>query len=190
MAKNINWTQQNLKDKGIAQNSEGVYVPVKSLVAKNIKKLRDLMAELGDTSNKVSVNKKVRNATKVEADGVKFDSRLEKTMYDLLRGAGIEFEFQKVYTLQEKFRYGTDAVRAISCRADFWLPDYTLLIDTKGYANDVSPLKYKMLKKLLHEQFEAGYYPILPRIYMPKNKDDCEAVIMRIKVGMISKNLP
>lgn len=125
-------------------------------------------------------NRKIKNATKVEADGVKFDSRLEKTMYDLLKGAGIEFEFQKVYTLQEKFRYGTEAIRAITCRVDFYIPSKTLLIDSKGYSNDVSPLKYKMLKKLLYDHFEAGYYNLLPKIEMPRTKKECELLLNRI----------
>jgi len=165
--------------------SNGKLVRASSLVVKNVSKLPDLMAEFGDTTSKISVNKKVRNATKVEADGVKFDSRLEKTMYDLLKGAGIEFEFQKVYTLQEKFRYGTEAIRAITCRVDFYIPSKTLLIDTKGYANDVSPIKYKMLKNLLYEQFEAGYYNLLPNIEMPKNIKDCEALINKLKYSNI-----
>ena len=37
-------------------------------------------------------NQKIRNARKIERDGVKFDSRLEMYMYDLLTMAGIRFE--------------------------------------------------------------------------------------------------
>ena len=42
-----------------------------------------------------SENRKVRNAVKTEADGVVFDSRLERYMHDLLKSHGIGFMFQK-----------------------------------------------------------------------------------------------
>lgn len=125
-------------------------------------------------------NKKVKNAVKVEQDGIKFDSRLEQYAYNAFKAAGINFEFQVVYLLQEKFRYGTEAIRPITSRIDFWIPSKTLFVDTKGYANDVAPLKYKLLKKVLYDQFNAVQHPILPRIEMPKNKKEVDVLVNRI----------
>ena len=125
-------------------------------------------------------NKKVKNAVKVEQDGIKFDSRLEQYAYNAFKAAGINFEFQVVYLLQEKFRYGTEAIRPITSRIDFFIPLRTLFVDTKGYANDVAPLKYKLLKKVLYDQFNAGLHPILPRIEMPKNKKEVDVLVNRI----------
>jgi len=131
----------------------------------------------------ISENKKIRNATKTVVDGVKFDSLLEKYMYDLLRGAKIEFEFQKVYVLQEKFRYGKEAVRAITLTVDFFVPllfNEAIIIDTKGFANDVAPLKMKLLKRLLYDHYENHYYAKLPKIEIPKNKKEAELLLNRL----------
>lgn len=125
-------------------------------------------------------NKKVRNATKSVVDGVKFDSNLEKTMYDLLTGAQIDFQFQKQYILQQKFRYGTAAIRAITLTVDFYLPERNMIIDTKGYANDVAPVKYKMLKKLLYFEYDNGWITSLPKIELPSTKKECEVLLNRL----------
>ena len=122
----------------------------------------------------LSSNRKVKNAVKSVVDGVSFDSRLEKTMYDLLAGAGIKFEFQKVFVLQDSFRYRGEAIRAIKCIVDFYLPDRDLIIDTKGYANDVSPIKYKMLKRFLVDR-GLSY-----NIIMPKNKRECKLTLNKL----------
>lgn len=145
-------------------------VKSEKLLDKNPKKIGNLLPG----------NAKVKNTTKVQADGLVFDSKLEYFMYGLLKGAGIEFEFQKVYLLQERFRYGSEAIRAITSRVDFYLPGRNMIIDTKGYANDVAPLKYKMLKALLVNHFENDYIEVLPKIEMPKNKKECQLLLNRL----------
>ena len=40
-------------------------------------------------------NKKVKNATKIEYDNIKFRSILEKDCYILLKEGGLEFEYEK-----------------------------------------------------------------------------------------------
>lgn len=123
----------------------------------------------------VTPNAKIKNATKLVVDGVKFDSRLEYYMYTLLQGAGVNFEFQKVYLLQEKFRYGKEAIRPITVCTDFWLPEHNLIIDTKGMQTQQGAIRYKMLKWVL---FQQG---LTPTIIMPKNKKECESVIEKLK---------
>lgn len=121
-------------------------------------------------------NKKIRNAVKSEVDGIKFDSNLEKHMYGLLNGAGVTFMFQYEYLLQEKFKYGTENIRAITLTVDFFLPTKIMIIDTKGYMNDVAPLKYKMLKKHL---IDVDPY-FLPRIELPSTQKECDLLLNNI----------
>lgn len=116
-------------------------------------------------------NRKIRNATQNERDGVVFASRLERFMYDLLTLHGIGFEFQKRYVLQEGFRYNGQAVRPVTYTADFWLPDHDMLIDTKGHKTQQGVLRIKMLKR----QFsDAG---ITTRIELPRDRNECSALV-------------
>jgi hypothetical protein len=161
----MSWTAQDLQKKGYAQIDGGNYEPIKNHVAKKVEKI-DTMLSTG--------NKKIKNATKIEVDGVNFDSKLEKYMYDLLRGAGIDFEFQKVYQLQEPFKYDGAHVRAINKIVDFYLPGKNMIIDTKGYSNDVSPMKHKMLKHVLKNN------GLEMPIEMPKNKKECDVLLNKL----------
>lgn len=123
---------------------------------------------------KTSGNKKIKNATKSVQDGVSFDSHLEKTMYNLLKMHNIDFEFQKMYCIQEGFRYGNDKIRPITLTVDFYLPKWNIIIDSKGWANDVAPVKYKMLKYYFSQQ---GEYV---QIWMPSKKIECEQLITKL----------
>lgn len=97
---------------------------------------------------KLSSNRKIKNATKTEVDGINLDSKLEAYMYKLLRDKKINFEMQKVFELQPAFRHGKDAVRRIDIKVDFFLPDHNLVIDTKGWQLSDNKIKVKMLKYL------------------------------------------
>lgn len=129
------------------------------------------------SAKKVIGNKKVRNAVKsTNAEGIKFDSNLEKHMYNLLKGAHIYFNFQVPYVLQEKFTYGIENIRTITLTVDFFLPGKNMIIDTKGWANDRAPLKYKMLKKHLVDTQPDN----LPVIELPATKDECNLLLNRL----------
>lgn len=157
-----NWTQKNLQDKGIAQVN-GTY--------------QKLHADsLGKVRKPPIPNKKVMGARKtINVEGVKFDSQLEKMMYDLLKGAGINFEFQHEIVLQPKFKYGSELIRSIKSRVDFWLPGHQTIIDTKGHATDISKLKFKLLKFFFFSKNEQ------PKIYMPGTKNECICLIKKLK---------
>lgn len=120
-------------------------------------------------------NKKVRNAQKiVDEKGRKFDSRLELAMAQALDSAKIPYTFQHTYVLQEGFRYNGKAVRPMTLTVDFLLPQFNLIIDSKGWKNDVSPVKYKLLKRKL---LTAG----TPHdIRMPRNKRECDSLILEL----------
>jgi len=95
-------------------------------------------------------NKKVRNARKVEYNGLKFDSGLELHMYKQLVNFKINFVFKpERYILQPTFKYHGDTVRLIWMQPDFFLPDHNTIVDTKGFSLDVAKIKYKVLKYML-----------------------------------------
>jgi len=189
MSNNLKWSAKDFKDKGLIEVN-GQYVTAKSQVAKGkVEKLPNLLEraiplvkDITDAQFKMQVaitkakpNSKVKNATKTIVDEIKFDSKLESTMYGLLRGAGVTFDMQKVYILQPKFKFNGEAIRAIKSVVDFYLLDFDTIVDTKGYANDVSPIKYKMLKYFF---FTNG---LKTKIEMPKNEKECELLINRLK---------
>jgi hypothetical protein len=91
---------------------------------------------------------------KIEVDGVKFDSKLEMKCYNLLKEMEFSFEFQKKITLVDKFRYNKEAIRAITIVVDFVLDHdgKIIYIDTKGFATEVSKIKYKMLRYMLKDE--------------------------------------
>jgi hypothetical protein len=150
------WTLKDFKDKGLAQINGGAY------------------EKITGKQPKVKANAKIKNAVKVEENGVKFDSKLEKYLYDGLTKAGIEFEFQKTYTLQVGFNYNGEAIRPIRIVVDFKLKDRNIIIDSKGYPTPVSKLKYKILKYLFFNENN------MPEVYMPSSKPECDFLIKKL----------
>lgn len=96
---------------------------------------------------------KYRNS-KLIVDGVKFDSKLELYCYNLLKNLGFDFEFQKQIILIDKFRYNNENIRAITMIVDFVVHHngVCIYIDSKGFATEVSKIKYKMLKNILKDE--------------------------------------
>ena len=91
---------------------------------------------------------------KIEAYGIKFDSKLEFYCYNVFKDLGFDFDFQRTVLLQEGFRYVGKAIRPITMIVDFVLRinGLTYYVDTKGFATETSKLKYKMLKYSLKEE--------------------------------------
>lgn len=176
MSKNTRWSIDDLKKKGLVQTENGNYVPVKSLSPTGkVQKIEPSVTTFQQAEIERVGNRKIQNATKIEENGVKFDSLLEKYMYYLLRGAQIDFQFQKIFILQPKFKYRTKNIRAIYKVVDFYIESKSILIDTKGYANDLSPMKHKMLKYAL-----INDYGIQPEIFMPKNRKECDLLLNKL----------
>lgn len=124
------------------------------------------------------------NATKIEQDGIKFDSRLELYLYNLLKEEDIEFEFQKEYVLQEGFKYCSESILPIKIRVDFVLPKYKFILDSKGFQMSDGKLKYKMLKFMLF-CLDTEY-----RIEMPSSQKRCREVVESIKRGYFTVDEP
>lgn len=95
-------------------------------------------------------NKKVKNARIVRFDGKSFDSELELTFYKVLLESGYSFVLKPKIVLQPSFKYMNETIREISFIPDFQvnIHNHKIIIDTKGYPNEVFPLKLKMFKYL------------------------------------------
>lgn len=128
---------------------------------------------LGLRRFKATGNQKVRNATKVSAYGLNFDSKLELYMWELLTQNGFEFEFQKVFTLQEGFRFRGEWIRPITWKADFVLTD--CVIDTKGMRQETFNIRLKMWKRIYKE------LGLELEVFLPSSKKACLELIDILK---------
>ena len=136
-------------------------------------------------------NKKVRNATAKVYKGIKFRSQLELFTYRKLEDADIDALYEKKkYVLQEGFRYSatvyephktkgyiptTTKIRDITYTPDFVDPHGRWIIEVKGFANDVFPLKWKMFKNYLMQQDDP------PVLFLPRNQKQVLETIELIK---------
>jgi len=134
--------------------------------------------------------KKVKNAKKQTFDGKEFQSRLELHCYKTLRAAKIEVEYEETtYTIFPATVYpqacyeGTtkrlynkgSKIRPITYTPDFVDPNGKWIIETKGYANESFPLRWKLFKKHLKEN---NHHYVL---FMPRNKKQVDEVVELIK---------
>lgn len=143
----------------------------------------------------VKAKGKIKNATALEVNGVKFKSKLELYTYNKLLEAGItDFKYEEVkFTLLEPFEYNNDSFEvkinkkyieaSNSIRAITYLPDFLRIneqkegyvIEVKGYANDAFPIKWKWFKDHL---VRNGYKVTL---YKPNNQQNVLKTIELIK---------
>jgi hypothetical protein len=124
------------------------------------------------------MNRKIANATQITVNNIKFHSKLEAKCYTLLKEAGLNFGYEQfVIELLPKFRtnfikyeviYGklsnqlTDKgishiIRSITYKPDFVYCNNVnlfIIIETKGYMNDVYPYKKKLLFQFLNNYQE------------------------------------
>ena len=123
----------------------------------------------------------------------KFRSKLEKTCWDLLKEADIEFFYEpfkvpliegfeynndswekvgKEYKLQkrkvQRMTYTPDFVSSPTLIKDLWI------IETKGYPTDSFKLKWKLLKQ---HALENNYNWIM---YMPTSKSEIQITIEKL----------
>ena len=115
-------------------------------------------------------NKKVRNAKKTLHCGILFDSLLEVAIFDYLNFHEIKFERQKKYVLLEKFERHGKKYREMTWSADFYLPDYDIIIEGKGFETD----RYKIVKKLFAYKYET-------KVIIIKNKKEISIKLNEIE---------
>ncbi len=159
MAKNTRWTPEDMAKKGLIQVNGGDFVKVSTQV--NTGKVDKI--EPGKR-NIPGANRKIKGAVKIFQDGLKFDSRLELFLYNLLRSSGISFKF------------GIESIRPITIIVDFWLPQRCMIIDSKGYQLEDNKIKFKLLKKHLVDNYPRRNI----KIEMPKNQTECRDLVNRL----------
>ena len=115
-------------------------------------------------------NKKIKNASPLEFDGIFFKSKLEKMAYQTLRDNNLPVEYEsRKFIIWEGFKptvpfYNKDSKtrmlklkdkKLIDCS---YTPDFTfeyngylIVLELKGFENNVFPLKKKMFRKWLEE---------------------------------------
>lgn len=127
--------------------------------------------------------------------GISYKSSLEKTMAMLLDEAGIEFKYEpETFKVVEPFEFNIDSyerqsngkgdminrgqkkVQAVSYTPDFIGDGF--IIETKGYANETFPLRWKLFKKMIVDQPER-FDDIT--LYKPQKISECEDVVKLIK---------
>lgn len=125
----------------------------------------------------MSENKKIKNASPLEYEGISFKSKLEKMAYQTLRehGLPVEYEPQK-FIIWEGFKptvpfYNKDLktrmlkldikkIIDISYTPDFIVRynGYMVILELKGFENSVYPLKKKIFRKWLETNIPKSIY--------------------------------
>ena len=130
-----------------------------------------------------SSNKKIKGATSIEYNGIKFKSILECSCYKKLEAAGFDFSYESEriplwegVKLQNTIVYAPKKIRAgkygkflesqtralldITYTPDFIVhkDNYRIYFDVKGKENDTYPIKKKMFLKTLEERQDGIQY--------------------------------
>ena len=130
-------------------------------------------------------------AKKVSFDGIDFASGLEKYMYMALKKAKIRSKYEgETFVLLNGFHFENEVYeRQSNSKGDYvnrgskrilpikYTPDFIgddFIIETKGRANESFPMRSKLFKKLVSEQF--------PNItlYKPQNQTECDRTVQLI----------
>ena len=120
---------------------------------------------------------KVKNAKKSTYDGKEFKSNLELHCYKGLKAANIKVDYEDTtFTIFDPLVYNKGSkIRAITYTPDFVDPNGKWIIETKGYANESFPLRWKLFKKHLKDT-QKQYV-----LFLPRNKAQVDEVIDLIK---------
>ena len=130
-------------------------------------------------------------AKKVEYDGIKFQSGLEKNMYIALKKAKIKCRYEvETYELIPGFMFNNNSYERQSngkggyiergnkkVRAITYTPDFTgegFIIECKGRANESFPIRWKLFKR-----YVALNMPDVT-LYKPQTKKECEETVQLI----------
>jgi hypothetical protein len=130
-------------------------------------------------------------AKKVSYDNIDFASGLEKHMYVAMKEAGIKSKYEgETFVLLNGFHFenevyerqangkgeyknrGEKRILPIKYTPDFIGEDF--IIETKGRANESFPMRWKLFKQLVTNQF-PGY-----TIYKPQNQAECQETVRLI----------
>jgi Protein of unknown function (DUF1064). len=113
-------------------------------------------------------NRKIKNATECELDGIKFRSKQERAVYKYLLSVGITPKYEaERFTIwdRDKFsvpfydKYGKTFMRinrkptAVHYTPDFIfnIGDTKVILEVKGFKNDAVPYKIRLFRDLLEK---------------------------------------
>ena len=127
-------------------------------------------------------------AKKVTYDGINFASGLERYMYMALKKNNIKAKYEgETFVLLNGFHFenecyarqangkgeyknrGAKRILPIKYTPDFIGDDF--IIETKGRANESFPIRWKLFKLLVSQQFPAY------TLYKPQNQAECDRTI-------------
>jgi hypothetical protein len=133
-------------------------------------------------------DRRLIKSKKITIDGIEFASRLEGTMYKLLKDNNIKFKYEsESYTLSDSFLFnnnyharlasgkgeycnrGFKKVNAITYKPDFVIRhnDYYAIVETKGLPTESYNMRMKLFKASLNRQ------NIKCDIYVPQTNAEC-----------------
>ena len=127
-------------------------------------------------------------AKKISYDGHNFASGLERYMYMALKKHKIKAKYEgETFVLTNGFHFENECYeRQSNGKGEFinrggkrilpikYTPDFignNFIIETKGRANESFPIRWKLFKKLVTEQFPEY------TLYKPQNQRECDKVI-------------
>lgn len=130
-------------------------------------------------------------AKKISYDGINFASGLERYMYMALKKAKIKAKYEgETFVLLNGFHFPNKCyARQANGKGDFkdrgskrilpikYTPDFIgddFIIETKGRANESFPMRWKLFKKLVTEQFPQY------TLYKPQNQAECDRTVQLI----------
>ena len=125
---------------------------------------------------------RVKNATKVDAYGLHFRSKLELYTYEAFMKAGIPVKYEpKHFVLLPKFEYLGEKLRPIT-----YLPDFigkNFIVECKGLMGDSFPLRYKLFKYYLKKHRSKM------KCYLVRNHKQVDEMIQEIIKNQKSQKL-
>lgn len=124
-------------------------------------------------------NRKIRNATPIEYNGITFRSKLEKAVYIALMKRGITPDYEpnriKIWS-RDKFtipyydRFGKKGFKLITSKplSVHYTPDFifqykemTVYLEVKGFKNDVTPYKIRLFRDWLENNTKNSCYAVV-----------------------------
>ena len=127
-------------------------------------------------------------AKRISYDGHNFASGLERYMYMALKKAKIKSKYEgETFVLINGFHFENESYeRQANSKGDFtnrgskrilpikYTPDFIgddFIIECKGRPNESFPIRWKLFKRLMTEQF-PGYV-----LFKPQNQKECDRVV-------------
>ena len=137
-------------------------------------------------------------AKKITYDGINFASGLERYMYMVLKKSKIKADYEgETFVLIDRFDFPNECYeRQANSKGEFknrgskrilpikYTPDFIgedFIIETKGRANESFPMRWKLFKRLISEQYPAY------TLYKPQNQKECDRVVELILENQESK---